>query len=206
MQQETQKILGDFAGDALDPLPAKVSAHCNRVPSSTAIWCRSRSSFRRSRPKPTFASAFDKFAERAAGAQAAERAQAAGASTWTEPDRPQPRRDVERERGMARLRRPASPLPGVRLQVHRLAHNTVRGAAGAAVLNAELMPRAAGSTDDRHEVRRHLRRIRRHRTRRLHRRAARQAAAWSSSPRWARPPTSCSPSPMKQWPASESPP
>src|SRR5437016_6807094 len=32
MQQETQKILGDYAGDHIDPLAAKVSAHCNRVP------------------------------------------------------------------------------------------------------------------------------------------------------------------------------
>src|SRR5580658_9086156 len=32
MQQETQKILGDFIGDSLRPLNAKVSAHCNRVP------------------------------------------------------------------------------------------------------------------------------------------------------------------------------
>ena len=31
MQQETQKILGDFRGDHIEPLPAKVSAHCNRV-------------------------------------------------------------------------------------------------------------------------------------------------------------------------------
>jgi len=32
MQQETQKILGHFAGDHIEPLAAKVSAHCNRVP------------------------------------------------------------------------------------------------------------------------------------------------------------------------------
>src|ERR1700761_7020557 len=32
MEMETQKILGDFAGDHIDPLPAKMSAHCNRVP------------------------------------------------------------------------------------------------------------------------------------------------------------------------------
>src|SRR5580765_7277635 len=31
MQIETQKILGDFAGDHIQPLAAKVSAHCNRV-------------------------------------------------------------------------------------------------------------------------------------------------------------------------------
>src|SRR5580693_4822863 len=32
MQQETQKILGDFTGSTVTLLPAKVSAHCNRVP------------------------------------------------------------------------------------------------------------------------------------------------------------------------------
>src|SRR5438477_8022703 len=32
MQQETQKILGQFQGDHIEPLAAKVSAHCNRVP------------------------------------------------------------------------------------------------------------------------------------------------------------------------------
>src|SRR5437763_3025904 len=32
MQQETQKILGAFAGDHIQALAAKVSAHCNRVP------------------------------------------------------------------------------------------------------------------------------------------------------------------------------
>src|SRR6478736_1269917 len=31
MQVETQKILGDFRGDHIEPLAAKVSAHCNRV-------------------------------------------------------------------------------------------------------------------------------------------------------------------------------
>src|SRR6202142_2266167 len=32
MEQETQKILGEFRGDHIDPLAARVSAHCNRVP------------------------------------------------------------------------------------------------------------------------------------------------------------------------------
>jgi aspartate-semialdehyde dehydrogenase len=57
----------------------------------------------------------------------------------TEKDRPQPRRDVERENGMAvfvgRLRR----CPVLHYKFTALGHNTVRGAAGAAVLNAELM-------------------------------------------------------------------
>ena len=31
MEQETQKILGEFRGDHIEPLAAQVSAHCNRV-------------------------------------------------------------------------------------------------------------------------------------------------------------------------------
>jgi aspartate-semialdehyde dehydrogenase len=31
MEQETQKILGEFHGDHIEPLPARMSAHCNRV-------------------------------------------------------------------------------------------------------------------------------------------------------------------------------
>jgi aspartate-semialdehyde dehydrogenase len=56
-----------------------------------------------------------------------------------EPNRPQPRLDVGRERGMAvtigRLRR----CPVLHYKFVALGHNTVRGAAGAAVLNGELL-------------------------------------------------------------------
>jgi aspartate-semialdehyde dehydrogenase len=56
-----------------------------------------------------------------------------------EPDRPQPRRDSDRGDGMTvtvgRVRR--CRLLGTKFVA--LGHNTVRGAAGAAVLNAELM-------------------------------------------------------------------
>jgi len=56
-----------------------------------------------------------------------------------EPNRPQPRRDAGRGNGMTvsvgRLRR--CPVLGWKFLA--LGHNTIRGAAGAAVLNAELM-------------------------------------------------------------------
>jgi aspartate-semialdehyde dehydrogenase len=55
------------------------------------------------------------------------------------PDRPQPRRDVDAGRGMTvtvgRVRQ--DPLFDVKLVA--MGHNTVRGAAGASVLNAELL-------------------------------------------------------------------
>ena len=54
-------------------------------------------------------------------------------------DRPQPRKDVERERGMAAFVGRLRPCPVLDWKFVALGHNTVRGAAGAAVLNAELM-------------------------------------------------------------------
>jgi aspartate-semialdehyde dehydrogenase len=57
----------------------------------------------------------------------------------TEPDRPQPRKDTERERGMATFLGRLRACPVLDYKFVALGHNTVRGAAGAAVLNAELM-------------------------------------------------------------------
>jgi aspartate-semialdehyde dehydrogenase len=54
-------------------------------------------------------------------------------------NRPQPRMDVERERGMAAFVGRLRPCPVLDWKFIALGHNTVRGAAGAAVLNAELM-------------------------------------------------------------------
>jgi aspartate-semialdehyde dehydrogenase len=56
-----------------------------------------------------------------------------------EKDRPQPRRDVERENGMAVFIGRLRPCPVLDYKFVAMGHNTVRGAAGAAVLNAELM-------------------------------------------------------------------
>jgi aspartate-semialdehyde dehydrogenase len=54
-------------------------------------------------------------------------------------NRPQPRLDVEREGGMAVFLGRVRPCPVFDYKFVALGHNTVRGAAGAAVLNAELM-------------------------------------------------------------------
>jgi aspartate-semialdehyde dehydrogenase len=57
----------------------------------------------------------------------------------TQPNRPQPRKDVERERGQAVFVGRLRPCPVFDYKFVCMGHNTVRGAAGAAVLNAELM-------------------------------------------------------------------
>ena len=56
-----------------------------------------------------------------------------------EENRPQPRRDVERDNGMAVYVGRLRSCPVLDYKFIALGHNTIRGAAGAAVLNAELM-------------------------------------------------------------------
>ena len=56
-----------------------------------------------------------------------------------EPNRPQPRLDVGRDGGMTISAGRIRPCPVLGLKLVALGHNTIRGAAGAAVLNAELM-------------------------------------------------------------------
>ena len=55
--------------------------------------------------------------------------------------RPQPRLDRDRGRGMAVVVGPVSACPVLDFKFRLLSHNTIRGAAGAAILNAELLYR-----------------------------------------------------------------
>ena len=56
-----------------------------------------------------------------------------------QPDRPQPRLDRNRERGMAVTVGRLRPCNLLDWKFVLLSHNTVRGAAGATILNAELL-------------------------------------------------------------------
>jgi len=56
-----------------------------------------------------------------------------------EPDRPQPKRDVWLANGMATIVGRIRPCPIFDFRFVTLGHNTIRGAAGASILNAELM-------------------------------------------------------------------
>ena len=58
-----------------------------------------------------------------------------------QPDRPQPARDSWLQSGMATVIGRLRPCPVLGIKMVILGHNTVRGAAGAAILNAETMVR-----------------------------------------------------------------
>jgi aspartate-semialdehyde dehydrogenase len=138
MQQETQKILGDFAGDSLRPLNAKVSAHCNRVPVVDGHTVTVSVEFERKPSQDDMIRALVNFRS-VPQERKLPSAPPQPVIYLEENDRPQPRRDVERERGMAVFVGRMRECPVLSYKFVAMGHNTVRGAAGAAVLNAELM-------------------------------------------------------------------
>jgi aspartate-semialdehyde dehydrogenase len=138
MQQETQKILGDFRGGRVEPLSARVSAHCNRVPVVDGHTVTVSVEFSSKPSEPELLAALNGFS----GLPQERKLPSAPAHPviyMAEANRPQPRRDVERERGMAVFVGRLRPCPVFDYKFVALGHNTVRGAAGAAILNAELM-------------------------------------------------------------------
>jgi len=138
MQQETQKILGQFQGDHIEPLPAKVSAHCNRVAVTDGHTITVSIELMRKPSEPELIDAINQY--RAVPQQRnLPSAPSQPVIYLTDPARPQPRRDVERENGMAVFVGRLRGCPVLDYKFIALGHNTVRGAAGAAVLNAELM-------------------------------------------------------------------
>ncbi len=138
MQQETQKILGDFAGDSLRPLSAKVSAHCNRVPVVDGHTVTVSVEFERKPSQDDMVRALVNFRS-VPQERNLPSAPPQPVIYLEENDRPQPRRDVEREHGMAIFVGRLRECPVLDYKFVAMGHNTIRGAAGAAVLNAELM-------------------------------------------------------------------
>jgi aspartate-semialdehyde dehydrogenase len=138
MQQETQKILGEAGPDRIVSLDARVSAHCNRVAVIDGHTVTASVEFENNPTAEAIIRAFQEFRGVPQQKQLPS-APAQPVQYMQETDRPQPRRDAERENGMACFVGRLRPCPVLHWKFVCLAHNTVRGAAGAAVLNAELM-------------------------------------------------------------------
>jgi aspartate-semialdehyde dehydrogenase len=138
IESEPQKILGGFDGAAFVPAAIPISASVHRVGVTDG---HTLAAFLRLAQKPTPADAARVLAEFRGEPQERRLPSAPDRPihVLVESDRPQPRLDRDRERGMAisvgRVR--GDPQFDLRLEV--LVHNTIRGAAGAAILNAELL-------------------------------------------------------------------
>jgi aspartate-semialdehyde dehydrogenase len=138
MEQETQKIMGEFRGDHIEPLPARMSAHCNRVPVVDGHTVCVSLEFSAKPSIDDLRHAIDTFTA-VPQQRNLPSAPPRPVIYMEEANRPQPRKDAERERGMAAFIGRLRACPVLDYKFVALGHNTVRGAAGAAVLNAELM-------------------------------------------------------------------
>ncbi len=138
IERETRILLGRVQGQARSEAPIIVSAQANRVPVVDGhTICLSLHFARQPRMDEAIAAlAGFRATGLASGLPSAPRQPV---HVRPEPDRPQPRRDRDAENGTAvsvgRIR--TCPLQHLRLVA--LVHNTLRGGAGGAVLNAELL-------------------------------------------------------------------
>jgi aspartate-semialdehyde dehydrogenase len=139
LEEEVGKLLGQLAGGRVALLDAKVSAHCNRVAVEDGHTECVSIKLKTKATREEILAAWAEFNPLAG--QKLPSAPDQPVEYDASPDRPQPRLDKMRGRGMAatvgRLRE--CSLLDWKFVV--LSHNTIRGAAGAAVLNAEVLAR-----------------------------------------------------------------
>ena len=133
METESRKLLGTFDGAEVEWLDARVDASCNRIPTLDGhlenVWT------------DTVAEATPDAAAEAMGSYPGLDLHSSPdrlVHVFEDPKRPQPRLDRDRENGMAIAAGGLQPTEGG-IQFNCLAHNTLRGAAGASLLNGELL-------------------------------------------------------------------
>lgn len=138
MESESQKILGSWDGKTLTHAAFKVSASCNRV---AVLEGHTESVSIEFDKKPTLEQVAETL--RTFKGMPQEKnlpfAPAAPIVVFEESDRPQPARDVTLNNGMSTLVGRIRPCSLFDVKMTLLGHNTIRGAAGAAILNAEAM-------------------------------------------------------------------
>jgi aspartate-semialdehyde dehydrogenase len=138
IEAETKKILGQLKDGQVEPHPVEVSAHTTRVPVINGHTEMLSVGFDTTPTPDEILTAFREFVGRPQIEQMPT-APTQPIVYLTANDRPQPRLDVGREGGMAVTVGRLRPCGVMDYKLVVLGHNTVRGAAGAAILNAELM-------------------------------------------------------------------
>lgn len=140
VETETQKILGELDGEAggIRPLPFAVSASCNRVPSIDGHMVAASVELEGRPPREALVAALEGF-RGIPQERELPSAPRQPIHVMEQPDRPQPRKDAGLERGMGTAVGRLRECPVFHYKFVALSHNVLRGAAGAALLNAELM-------------------------------------------------------------------
>jgi aspartate-semialdehyde dehydrogenase len=140
IETEVNKMLGALGDGRVDYAPIVVSAHANRVPVEHGHTACMTVRFDRPVAPEEAIDAMSGWTghEICRGLPSAP---AEPLVVCPEPDRPQARRDVYRGRGMTTLVGRVRSDPLMHLRMVALSHNTVRGAAGGSILNAEVLGR-----------------------------------------------------------------
>ncbi len=138
IESEINKMLGHVSHGAIRPAPFAVTAHANRVPVEHGHTACLSIEFERSAGAEEVATVLREWrgAEEARGLPTAPERPIVVREA---PDRPQPRRDRMEGHGMSLVVGRVRPDPVFHVKMVVMAHNIIRGAAGASVLNAELM-------------------------------------------------------------------
>lgn len=140
MQEEVGKLLGRYTGSAVEPFAAKVSAHCNRVAVIDGHTECVSIKLRTPATREQVLEAWQSF--RPLDGKQFPSAPDQPVLYTDEPNRPQPRLDVMAGHGMSTTVGRLRPCSLLDWKFVLLSHNTLRGAAGAAVLNAEVLARS----------------------------------------------------------------
>jgi aspartate-semialdehyde dehydrogenase len=138
MERETCKILGTLAADGVAPAPIALSVHANRVAVVDGHFEVVSAGLRR-RATPDEAIAALREFRGPERVRTLPSSPAQPVEVDLRPDRPQSRLDLERGGGMTVTVGRVRPCPVLDLRFALLSHNTIRGAAGAAVQIAELL-------------------------------------------------------------------
>jgi aspartate-semialdehyde dehydrogenase len=137
MEAETLKLLGKLDGHVVKPLAARMSASCNRVPVVDGHTVSLSIKLRKPATREEILAAWSEF--RPLAGQQLPTAPEQPVEWAPQEDRPQPRLDRNRGNGMAVTVGRLRPCGVLDWKFTVLSHNTVRGAAGATILNAELL-------------------------------------------------------------------
>ena len=137
MEAETLKLLGKLEGHDVTPLNARITAHCNRVAVEDGHTECVSIQLAKPATREQILAAWAEF--RPLAGKDLPTAPAQPVQFAPQPDRPQPRLDRNRDNGMAVTVGRLRPCGLLDWKFVALSHNTVRGAAGATILNAELL-------------------------------------------------------------------
>ena len=138
MEEETQKLLGTLNGSRVDPAPFAMSAQCNRVAVEDGHTESVAVRFKKKVVPEEIIAAWNNFQAEPQKLRLPS-APPQPVVYMTAPDRPQPRFDVDLGAGMTTAVGRLRKCNVLDWKFTVLSHNTIRGAAGAALLNAEYL-------------------------------------------------------------------